>query len=49
MKSYKVVMLGTNEYNDIIMGNDLTKEEAIKIKEKCEAKDNFHYFEIKEV
>lgn len=49
MKTYKVVMLGINEYADIIMGRDIkTKEEAEQLLNKCEQEDGIHYFEIKE-
>ena len=46
---YKVVMLGVNENDNITMKDNLTKEQAIKIKAKCEQKDSIHYFEIKEI
>ena len=45
---YKVVMLGINEYADIIMYNDIkTKERAEELLKRCEQEDGIHYFEIK--
>lgn len=45
---YKIVMEGINEYNDILMVGDLTKEEAEKFLKHYEEKDNYHYYAIKE-
>ena len=49
MKKFKVVMLGINEFCDIVMDYCFTRKEALELKNKCEQKDGIHYFEVKEV
>ena len=46
MTKFKIVMEGINEFNDIIMEKNLTKEQAIKLKQNYEQNDYRHYFKI---
>ena len=46
MKKFKIVMEGINEFNDIIMEKNLTKEQAIRLKQNYEQNDYRHYFKI---
>ena len=49
MKRYKVLMVGINKENDLIMGTGLLKEEAEELKKKLKEDDYRHYYEIKEM
>ena len=46
--TYKVVMEGVEEKDDIIMGSNLTLEEAEKLLKEYKEKDWIHYYAIKE-
>ena len=41
-------MEGINEFNNITMKDNLTKEQAIELKQKYEQYDYRHYFKIVE-
>lgn len=43
---YKVVMLGVNKRDNIIMKDNLTYNEAIKLKNEYKQKDSIHYYEV---
>lgn len=46
---YRVVMLGVNDFDNIIIKTGLTLEQAVNIKQKYEQNDNLHYFEIEKI
>lgn len=47
-KTYKLVMEGVEEKDDIIIENNLTLEEAEKLLSEYKNKDWIHYYTIKE-
>lgn len=43
---YRVVMLGVNEEDNIIIDRHLTRQQAEELLNECIKKDTIHYYEI---